>query len=82
MQKGGSFPNYLYLCTQVSANRRDTTLLRQEIEPQRRCRYDLCGIIIALVLYSVMSLNLAISYDIIPINKANVCAIAWTTYLV
>ena len=32
---------------------------------------------IALVLYSVMSLNLANSNDIIPPNKHNVYAIAW-----
>ena len=36
------------------------------------------GKIIALVLYSVLSLNLANSKDIIPLNKTNVYAIAWT----
>ena len=40
------------------------------------------GKIIALVLYSVLSLNLANSKDIIPLNKTNVYAIAWTAYLV
>ena len=54
----------LYLCTKVSANRHNMALLRQVFEPQWRCRYDFCGIIIALVLYSVLSKNLATSTDI------------------
>ena len=56
--KAATFQNNVYLCNQVSANRRNATLIKVRFEPQRRCQYDLSGIIIALVLYSVMSKNL------------------------
>ena len=59
-----SFRFFFVTLHQVSANRHNMTLTKVRCEPQWRCQYDLCGIIIALVLYSVMSLNLGNSIDI------------------